>query len=189
LSIVKHLVELHGGSIEAHSPGLGQGATFTVRLPIGPPEAQTAGLPRVPATRRETNVDSLPRSPEGIRVLVVDDEPDARELLKYVLETSGMEVRLADSAAEALKALSASEPHVVVSDLGMPAEDGYALIRGIRMLPDAAKRDLPAIALTAFARSEDRTRALVEGFNLHMSKPVEPAALVNAVRDLAGAVT
>jgi signal transduction histidine kinase/CheY-like chemotaxis protein len=186
LSIVKHLVELHGGSIEAHSPGLGEGATFVVRLPIGPLVPETASLPRVPATKGETGVDSMPHRPEGIRVLVVDDEPDARDLLKYVLETSGMEVRLAASASDALKELSASEPHVVVSDLGMPAEDGYALIRGIRMLPDPTKRDIPAIALTAFARNEDRTRALVEGFNLHMSKPVEPAALVNAVRELVG---
>jgi CheY-like chemotaxis protein len=119
--------------------------------------------------------------------LVVDDEPDARELVAYVLESCGMEVRLAGSAAEALGVLVTFTPTVVISDIGMPEEDGYFLIRAIRTLPAENVKNVPAIALTAFARNEDRTKALVEGFNVHMAKPVEPSALVNAVVDLARA--
>jgi CheY-like chemotaxis protein len=118
-------------------------------------------------------------------VLVVDDEADARELLTYVFETSGMVVRVAGSAAEALKELETFTPHVIVSDIGMPVDDGYSLIRSIRTLSAEDKRSIPAIALTAFAGYDDRKRALVEGFNLHLAKPVEPAALVNAVARLA----
>jgi CheY-like chemotaxis protein len=117
--------------------------------------------------------------------LVVDDELDARELLAIVFSDVGMDVRLAGSAAEALKEIEGFAPDVVVSDIGMPLEDGYSLIRSIRTLPNDAQRTTPAIALTAFARNEDRTRALVEGFNAHMTKPVEPAALVQAVAELA----
>jgi CheY-like chemotaxis protein len=128
----------------------------------------------------------LPGALQGLQVLVVDDDADARELIGYVLETCGTEVRLAETAAAALKLLMTYTPDVVVSDIGMPDEDGYSLIRSIRTLPMADKKDVPAIALTAFARNEDRTRALVAGFNLHLAKPVEPGALVRAVLDLAG---
>jgi CheY-like chemotaxis protein len=120
---------------------------------------------------------------------VVDDEADARELITYVLETSGAEIRAAASAAEAIAELGRYAPHVLISDIGMPEEDGYALIRSVRTLPAESKRTIPAIALTAFARNEDRTRALVEGFNVHMAKPVEPRALVQAVLDLVGPAT
>ncbi len=118
----------------------------------------------------------------------MDDEPDARELVSYVLESSGMEVREAGSAAEALRQLESFTPHVIVSDIGMPEEDGYFLIRQLRTLAAEDKKKIPAIALTAFARNEDRKRTLVEGFNLHMTKPVEPTALLKAVADLAGTV-
>jgi CheY-like chemotaxis protein len=121
-----------------------------------------------------------------LKVLVVDDEPDARELVAYVLEASGMEVQSAGSAAEALTLLEQFTPHVLLSDVGMPEEDGYALIRSIRTMADESKKRVPAVALTAFARSEDRTRALLAGFNVHMAKPVEPAALVKTVLELAG---
>jgi signal transduction histidine kinase/CheY-like chemotaxis protein len=188
LSIAKHIVELHGGSIEARSPGLGQGSTFIVRLPVSPLLSTTLGISRGPATKPESASVSLPVGLEGIRVLVVDDEPDARELVAYVLETCGVEVRVAASAAAALTELQSYRPHVVISDIGMPNEDGYALIRSIRTLVSEETKNIPAIALTAFARNEDRTRALVEGFNLHLVKPVEPAALVKAVIDLAGHV-
>ncbi|MEO6599713.1 MAG: response regulator, partial [Polyangiaceae bacterium] len=106
----------------------------------------------------------------------------------YALKSRGIELRVAASASEALVELDSYAPHVIVSDIGMPVEDGYSLIRRIRMLPSKEKSGVPAIALTAFARSEDRTRALVEGFNLHMTKPVEPEALIRAVIELAGAV-
>jgi CheY-like chemotaxis protein len=188
LSIAKHIVELHGGSIEARSPGLGQGSTFIVRLPVSPLLSTTLGISRGPATKPESASVSLPVGLEGIRVLVVDDEPDARELVAYVLETCGVEVRVAASAAAALTELQSYRPHVVISDIGMPNEDGYSLIRSIRTLVSEETKNIPAIALTAFARNEDRTRALVEGFNLHLVKPVEPAALVKAVIDLAGHV-
>jgi CheY-like chemotaxis protein len=123
-----------------------------------------------------------------VRVLVVDDEPDARELIAYLLETCGMKVQVAGSAAEALALLASDLPDVVVSDIGMPDEDGYSLIRSIRTLPREEQNSIPAIALTAYARNEDRTRALVEGFNVYMSKPVEPSTLVAAVAELAGPV-
>ena len=188
LSIAKHIVELHGGFIEAQSEGNGRGATFVVRLPIGPLISTTLGISRVPATKQRSANISLPRGLDGLRVLVVDDEPDARELVSYVLEMCGMEVRVAGSNAEAMTELESYTPHVIISDIGMPDEDGYLLIRNIRTLAHEEKRKTPVIALTAFARNEDRTRALVAGFNLHMAKPVEPTALAHAVVDLAGPV-
>jgi signal transduction histidine kinase/CheY-like chemotaxis protein len=186
LSIAKHIVELHGGSVDVQSLGLGRGALFRVLLPISPLVSATIGVPRVPATQHQDVRLTHPLGLEGIRVLVVDDEPDARELVAYVFEEVGMEVRAAASAADALKELQSFTPQVIVSDIGMPHEDGYQLIRSVRTLFGDDKKDTPAIALTAFARNEDRTRALVEGFNLHMAKPVEPNALVDAVAQLAG---
>jgi signal transduction histidine kinase/ActR/RegA family two-component response regulator len=188
LSIVKHIVELHGGSVAAESQGVGRGATFRVRLPVGPLISTTVGVSRVPATQADADPPPSVRAP-GVKVLLVDDDPDALELVAYLLEGSGMEVRFARSAADALKELETYTPHVIVSDVGMPGEDGYSLIRRIRTLPTAEKKNIPAIALTAFARNEDRARALVEGFNMHMSKPVEPADLITAVASLAGLPT
>lgn len=185
LSIAKHLVDLHGGSIQAESEGLGRGARFVVRLPISPLLSTTLGVPQVPATR-EPAAPMPTAAGAGLRVLVVEDEPDARELIGYVLESCGMEVRLSPSVAAALSELSAFTPDVIVSDIGMPDEDGYSLIKNLRTSSKQQHKDIPAIALTAFARNDDRTRALVAGFNLHMSKPVEPSALVRAVLDLAG---
>jgi CheY-like chemotaxis protein len=142
----------------------------------------------VQATKPQATATAPPVGLDGVHVLVVDDEPDARELVAYVLEMSGIEVRAAASVADALKELQTYTPDVIVSDIGMPDEDGYFLIRSIRTLAAEDKKNIPAIALTAFARNEDRTRALVEGFNLHMAKPVEPTALLKAVADLAGQV-
>lgn len=184
LSIVKQLVELHGGNVRAKSPGLGQGATFIVALPIsvGPNE-----LP-------EKNIKATPDSPVceeavptllGTRILVVDDDADARELLRSILAQSGASVRTASSVPEALKQLQERVPQVLVSDIGMPGEDGYALIRRVRALDAEQGGQVPALALTAFARSDDRRRAIGAGFHMHLAKPVEPAELVTVVASLA----
>jgi signal transduction histidine kinase/CheY-like chemotaxis protein len=186
LSIAKHVVELHGGAIEARSDGAGRGATFKVRLPISPLVSTTLGVTKVPATKQSSASTVMPAGLDGVSVLVVDDEPDAAELVAYVFETCGMEVRVAGSAAEALEVLEGYTPDVIVSDVGMPVEDGYAFIRAVRTLAADGKKNIPAIALTAFASNEDRARALVEGFNAHMAKPVEPAVLAKAVAELAG---
>lgn len=186
LSIAKHIVELHGGFIEARSPGLGRGSTFSVSLPISPLVSTTLGISLAPAAIEQGPELSLPGRLDGTQILVVDDEPDARELIAYVLETCGATVRAAGSASEAMAELERFTPQVIISDIGMPNEDGYSFIRRVRTLSAEAKRNIPAIALTAFARNEDRTRALVEGFNMHVAKPVEPTALVQAVTELAG---
>jgi CheY-like chemotaxis protein len=154
--------------------------------PVEGVAVSTPGMSRVPATIAPTADGALPAGLDGIRVLVVDDEPDARELVAYVLETCGMQVRIAGAASEALTALERFTPHVIVSDIGMPNQDGYMLIRAIRTLADPTQKDIPAIALTAFALDEDRRRALAAGFNQHMSKPIEPSVLVSAVVALAG---
>jgi signal transduction histidine kinase/ActR/RegA family two-component response regulator len=183
LSITKHLVDLHGGSVEAHSEGLGKGASFVVRLPVSPVISTTVGISKVPATTPTTQRISREDLLAGLRVLVVDDEDDARDLLRITLESCGAQVHDAGSAREALNTLQAERVDVVVSDIGMPDEDGYSLVRSIRTLT-TAQANTPVIALTAFARNEDRTRALLEGFNLHMAKPVEPAELLAAIADL-----
>ena len=186
LSIVKHLVEMHGGTVRAKSPGEGQGATFTVMLPIMVVHRQDAGPERVlPKEPQATELESPSDALAGVKVLVVDDEADARELVKRVLAESGAEVRIAAKVAEALPILDKFRPDVLVSDIGMPEEDGYDLIRQIRAGGRTA-RWLPAVALTAFARAEDRTRAMLAGFQTHVSKPVDPAELVAVVASLAG---
>jgi signal transduction histidine kinase/CheY-like chemotaxis protein len=184
LSITKHLVDLHGGSVEARSDGEGRGATFLVRLPVSPVISTTVGVAKVPATLPPRKDLGHAHALAGSSILVVDDDHDARELLRIVLESCGAEVHEAASAREALSKLEAEHIDMIVSDIGMPDEDGYSLIRSVRNLPDHAKAGTPAIALTAFARNEDRTRALLEGFNVHMSKPVEPAALLATLGDL-----
>jgi signal transduction histidine kinase/CheY-like chemotaxis protein len=184
LAIVKQLAELHGGTVSASSAGPGQGATFTVELPI-PRDAHPVPGP-VPASVRgeEAPAHADDPIPPGLRVLVVDDEADARDWIARVLADSGAEVRAASSADEALHCLRSFRPQVLVSDIGMPGRDGYALIREIRMLPDAAASAMPALALTAFARAEDGIRALTAGFQLHLGKPVDEARLLAAVASL-----
>jgi signal transduction histidine kinase/ActR/RegA family two-component response regulator len=185
LSIAKHIVELHGGSIEAHSAGRDQGAEFVVRLPLRPLSPAPHELQDAAATKKRISDVSVPSSVEGMRVLVVDDEADARELIGYLLEAKGLEVKLVSSVGEALETLAEFAPHVLISDIGMPEEDGYTLIHSVRALAQDELSRIPAIALTAFARNEDRTRALVAGFNVHLAKPIDPAELVQAVVDLA----
>jgi signal transduction histidine kinase/CheY-like chemotaxis protein len=188
LSIAKHIVELHGGTIQVASPGRGLGATLTVRLPISPVISTTYGVTKVPSTQPRALPVDLPLDGNGVRVLVVDDDADGRDLVAVVLESCGAEVRVAASAAEAREQLEKHTPDVIVSDIGMPVEDGYALIRSIRTLASEKLQRTPAVALTAFAGIDDRTKALLAGFNAHIAKPAEPAALLRTVLELAGRV-
>jgi PAS domain S-box-containing protein len=177
LAIVRHLVELHGGSIAADSPGLGQGTTFTVVLPaqIGPGLAVDE-----PAAARVS--DSL----AGVTVVVVDDDADVRELLRCVLEERGGSVTAVATAAEAVRAVEHARPHVMVVDIGLPGVDGYELLHRVRELGEARGGNVAAIALTAFARPEDSTRALRAGFAVHHAKPFDPADVIASVARLAG---
>jgi len=187
LSIVKHLVELHGGSVRAISAGEGRGATFTVCLPLTVVQRED-GLGQRLHPRGCSATSPLFRSPDlsGIKVLVVDDQPDARDMIRRVLEDCEADVATAGSAAEALRAVEEARPDVLVSDIGMPDVDGYELLRRIRALGQPPGGHLPAIALTAFARSEDRTRALRAGFLAHVAKPVEPSDLLATVASVVG---
>jgi signal transduction histidine kinase/ActR/RegA family two-component response regulator len=184
LSIAKHLIDLHGGSIEARSEGNGKGAEFVVRLPVSPLISATLGVAKVPVTVPTRQPLARPEVLAGSSVLIIDDEEDARDLLRVVLESCDAKVLAASSVVEGLALLQSEHVDLIVSDVGMPEQDGYDLIRAVRSLPDQTKANLPAIALTAFARAEDRTRALLAGFNVHMSKPVELAELLIALADL-----
>lgn len=185
LAIVRHLVELHGGSVAVHSPGLGQGAAFSVKLPLTALSKKVRGKDEVhPSTEKNRSFDCPPIL-NNLRVLVVDDEADSVEVLKLVLKECGAEVSTAYSAKEALRALEAYPPDVLISDIGMPGEDGYDLIKKFRELASVQGKRIPAIALTAYSRAEDRKRALSAGFQMHLAKPVEPDELVMAVANLA----
>jgi signal transduction histidine kinase/CheY-like chemotaxis protein len=188
LGIAKNLVELHGGTIHAKSPGEGHGATFVVSLPLTAvqDDAPFQEKRRARATREYSEMD-VPDL-HGLKVLVVDDEVDARDLIERLLKDCGVEVVTADTAAQALQCLQRENPGVLLSDIGMPIEDGYALIRQVRALPAEQGGNVPAIALTAFARTEDRRRALLAGFQMHLAKPVEPAELLAVVANVAGRV-
>lgn len=183
LAIVRNLVELHGGKVLAESAGEGQGATFTLHLPIMPVRSGA-----LPATGWEETVSQIhpaldcPPSLSGVKVLVVEDEASARSLLTSILEDCEAEVRTVASAVEGLQQFQAWQPDVLISDIGMPEEDGYTLIEKIRAWETG--RRTPAIALTAYARSEDRLRALAAGFQMHVSKPVDPTELVVVVKSL-----
>ncbi|NOK09182.1 response regulator [Corallococcus exercitus] len=186
LAIVRHLTELHGGTIEAASEGEGHGALFRLTLPLSA-GAAARGSPPLLQTQARQEAPSLARGVlEGLQVLVVDDEPDALELLTVVLESRGAQVVTASSARDALEKQQAHRPHVIVSDIGMPGEDGYSFIRRLRALPLEQGGQTPAIALTAFARMEDRTRALLAGFQMHVPKPIEPAELIIVLASLTG---
>ena len=174
LAIVRHLVELHGGVVLAASEGLGHGATFTVQLPITPVyQVDTSGGRVHPAARDLLPAHEATDRLDGLTILVVDDEPDTRELLRRGLEYCGATVRLAGSAAAALKALDEQVPDVMISDIGMPGSDGYELIRQIRHRETENGRHVAAIALTAYTRVEDRLHALRAGYDMHVPKPVE----------------
>jgi CheY-like chemotaxis protein/two-component sensor histidine kinase len=187
LAIVKQLVSAHGGTVRAESEGEGKGATFVVRLPARSAVPAIAGASR-PVLEQPAHVAAIAGAPRlhGLRLLVVDDEEDALGLVSEVLRGQGAEVHVATSAREALETFRNLRPDVVVSDIGMPEMDGFALIRTIRALPTAQGGGTPAIALTAYARSEDAQRAFLDGYQMHLAKPVELLQLVTVVARVAG---
>jgi two-component system CheB/CheR fusion protein len=183
LSIVRNLVELHGGSVRAESPGPGQGATFTVNLPLTDDRAASETEISVIASKRESGQHP---ALEGVRVLVVDDEADARELLRAVLAQCGADVTVAANVRAALEALERVPFDVLVSDIVMPDEDGYDLIRNVRARGAERGGHIPALAVTAYARIEDRTAAIAAGYQQHAAKPIDPGELAAAVATLVG---
>jgi PAS domain S-box-containing protein len=185
LAIVRHLVELHGGTVQVDSLGEGQGTTFTVKLPLISPSQETS---HTVFRDTATDFDEMPVCPSlaGVRVLVVDDEADTRDYITTVLQQCQAEVQTASSAQEALQIIPQWKPDVLVSDIGMPQEDGYSLIRKLRSQSPEQGGKIPAAALTAYARTEDRMRAIQEGFQLHLPKPIQPAELATVVASLVG---
>jgi signal transduction histidine kinase/ActR/RegA family two-component response regulator len=185
LSFVKHIVELHGGTVTVESPGAGQGASFIINLPyraVSMPSAQAAFLSAAPEKK------AISALLGGLLIVVVDDEADARDLLKTVLRQQGAEVLTASAASEAYRLIAEAvhTPDLLISDISMPGEDGYSLIRRIRSLPPGQGGRIPAVALTAFGRMEDRVRALNAGFEMHLPKPVELTELVLVAASLSG---
>jgi len=187
LSIVKHLVNLHQGNVEVQSEGKNKGACFTITLPLA--STASANAPEDSA-KTEPGSNGLPASYSkalsGLRILVVDDEVDSRDLVSAILTRCGCVVNCCESTAEALKAMRDWKPDLLVSDIGMPNEDGYALIGQVRNMKSKRARQTPAVALTAYVTNEDRERALAAGFQLHVSKPIEPANLVMLIAEVIG---
>lgn len=178
LAITRRLVELHGGTIHVDSPGVGQGTTFTVMFPM----RTTLGSRDL---AHQPSQDSL--NLQGLKALVVDDEVDARELLTVILEQQGLQVKCAGTVQDALGILTSFRPDVIISDIGMPEEDGYSFLQTVRSLPDPDISGAPAIALTAYARDDDRQHALEAGYQTHLSKPFDPSEVVNAIYRLTNA--
>jgi CheY-like chemotaxis protein len=187
LAIVKQLVELHGGNIQAESAGEGKGAAFTIRMPLR--TAKFEGRQRNASHAANESPDAVGSDLSSLNVMVVDDEPDARDLMKRLLCEWGAQVVTAESADQALSLIEAQPPDVLVSDIGMPSVDGYEFLRKVRKMDAAAAAKIPAIALTAFARSEDRTRALRAGYIAHVAKPIDPSELLATIAVVAGRLT
>jgi CheY-like chemotaxis protein len=180
LYVVRHVVGHHGGFVSAESPGLGRGSTFTVLLPLA--AAKDREGDRSP--ERETD-PSVRRAPDGLKVLLVDDEEDAREALRLILQQNGMVVSTAASAREALELFERVNPDILLSDIAMPGEDGLSLIRRVRQLAPGAGGLVPAAALSAYAGAGDRRSALLAGFQAHVAKPVDPAHLLALIARMA----
>ena len=186
LAIVRHLVELHGGTVEASSSGEGQGATFTVRVPVRQPSAAAPEVPaRAPSADTAASA-ALTARLNGLHVLIVDDDPAARELIAKILQGYGARVSLASSGSAALTLLFEARPHVLLADLGMPEMDGYELIEQVRALDPNLGGRVPAVAVTAYASPQDRLRALHAGYQNHIAKPVEPEELAAVITSIAG---
>jgi CheY-like chemotaxis protein len=185
LAITRHLVEMHGGTIEVSSEGVGAGATFRVTLPLMLAHAQQREIRRAPQRAHRSGADIPLAALQGVSVLAVDDDVDALTMAREILEAAGASVTTADSARQALSLIDASPPDVLLADVGMPKMSGFELITEIRRSPNARVRDMPAAALTAYARSEDRAHALRSGFQLHLAKPIDPGELMEAIASLA----
>ena len=186
LAIVRHLIELHKGDVKVESPGQGKGSTFTVTLPLAVSPAKTAGdMIFSDSDGKKVSLD-YSKLLEGMRILVVDDEADSRDLLSAILTRCGSEVRCTESVAEAIEAFKAWHPDVLVTDIGMPIEDGYSLLKKVRKLRSKRAKQIPAVALTAYATMEDRARAISAGFQMHLAKPIEPKALVKSIAAATG---
>jgi signal transduction histidine kinase/CheY-like chemotaxis protein len=186
LAIVKSLAEMHGGSVRAKSAGEGKGASFSVTLPVSVVHAKPDDRGRQhPGTERELAAPPLSPPLDGVHVLLVDDDPDALEVVKRILRRCKARVTTATTAAEGLAALVRERPDVVLADIGLPRTDGYEFVRRVRALPAEQGSEVPVAALTAFARSEDRRQAMLAGFDIHVAKPVDPAELVAVVGRLA----
>lgn len=178
LAIVRHLVELHGGTVSAHSDGVSKGATFIATFPLLADRTE----PVTHAPEVATDFHSL----DGLRVLLVDDEAEARQIISTVITRTGAEVRSCESAHEALMKLAEWKPDVILSDIAMPEQDGYSFIRQVRSLPRDKGGDIPAAALTAYARDVDRRQALAAGYQMHIAKPIGASQLVTMIARLAG---
>lgn len=185
LALVKHLVELHGGSVVAQSPGTGQGATFIVKLPLTIAQITSGPAPRLHPTAMSVGSSSTGSRLDGLRVLLVDDDPAALDLATAILTGAGAAVRACLSAPEALEVLRQWRPDVLVSDIEMPGEDGYSLIRKVRALDGHHGGKTPAVAMTAYGRREDRMRALTTGYSMHVPKPVDPGELTTIIASVA----
>ena len=186
LALVKHLVELHGGAVVAHSDGDGKGATFVVTLPVAIAVVQPGAVPRLPASASMTDAVAAQMRLDDVRVLVVDDDDDAIDLGTAILTAAGAGVRTCRSAAEALDIIRRWHPDVLVSDIEMPGDDGHTLIRHVRQLPDRRDAKIPAVALTAYGRVHDRMVSLTAGYNMHVAKPVDPGELITIIASLVG---
>jgi CheY-like chemotaxis protein len=187
---VRNVVEMHGGEVSASSSGKGQGSTFKITLPFmvsveeGQPKVPAIGSKAAPATAASSERKIHPL--DHVRVLVVEDDPDTLDLLKVVLDNSGADVVTAASAREAIDTFEHWRPDILVSDLAMPEQDGYQLIGEVRSRGPERGGNIPAVALTAYARSEDRRRALTSGFQMHLAKPIVPTELIAALASLSG---
>jgi len=184
LAIVRHLVELHYGTVEVESEGKNLGSTFIIAIPAAANSsvAEKNGQ-RVSEESLKNAQLQVAQQLQGVKVLVVDDEPDSRDLLKTILSRCGSEVRCSESAAHAMLEFESWNPELLVSDIGMPNEDGYSLIRRVRELESDSAR-IPAVALTAYATDEDRLQALSAGVQIHVAKPIEPESFVTSIAEV-----
>jgi CheY-like chemotaxis protein len=192
LAITRHIVEMHGGGVSASSQGKGQGATFKIRLPLISasrlPEPESQLSPAAAPKAKERSYSENGHRLDGVRVLLVEDNPDTLEMLKFIFSERGAEVITAASVNEALEALERWRPDALVSDIAMPDRDGYDLIREVRSREPEQGGLIPAVAVTAYTRAEDRVRALAAGFQMHVAKPIDPDELIAVVASLTGQI-